>query len=328
VRALTVVGGDLVVADHPDPEPGAGEVLVRVHAAGVNRADLAQRTGNYPAPPDSPADIPGLEFAGEVVAHGARAGAGAPPIGSRVFGLVGGGAHAELLTVPVAQCTEIPSTLDDVHAGGAPEVFMTAHDALVTRAQVARGETVLVHAAGSGVGTAAVQLAHRLRCTTVGTSRSADKLERCRPLGLDHGVVAPRDLDPAALAAEIRAVSGDVDVTIDLVGGPYLATDVRVAALHGRIVLVATQAGATAELDIATTMMKRLRIHGTVLRARSAAEKAAVTAAFARDVVPGLGDGSLRSVVAETFALADGGAAYDRMATDAVFGKIVLDLAL
>jgi putative PIG3 family NAD(P)H quinone oxidoreductase len=324
VRALTVADGDLVVAERPDPEPGAEQVLVRVHAAGVNRADLAQRTGHYSAPPGSPADIPGLEFAGEVVAHGVRAGVGAPPIGSRVFGLVGGGAHAELLAVPVAQCTEIPSTLDDVHAGGAPEVFMTAHDALVTRAQTVAGETVLVHAAGSGVGTATVQLAHRLGCTTVGTSRSADKLERCRPLGLDHAVVAPRALDPAALAAEIREVAGDVDVTIDLVGGPYLVTDVQVAALKGRIVLVATQAGATAELDIATTMMKRLRIHGTVLRARSDDEKAAVTAAFARDVVPGLGDGSLQSVVAEAFALDDGAAAYDRMATDAVFGKIVL----
>ena len=324
MRALTIVDGDLVVADRPDPMPAPGQVLVRVHAAGLNRADLAQRAGHYPAPPGWPADIPGMEFAGEVVALGDDV--TAPGIGTRVFGIAGGGAQAELLAVPAVHCTEIPPALDDVHAGGVPEVFITAHDAMVTQAQAVAGETVLVHAAGSGVGTAAVQLAHAQSCTTVGTSRTADKLERCRALGLDHALVVPREMDPVALADEIIAAAGPVDVTIDLVGGPYVSADVRAAAVKGRIVLVASQAGARAELDIGSTMFKRLRIHGTVLRARSVEEKAAATAAFARDVVPLLADRSIAPVIAQTFPLDAGGQAYDLLAADAVFGKLVLTL--
>jgi putative PIG3 family NAD(P)H quinone oxidoreductase len=324
VRALTIVDRDLVVADRPDPTPGPGQVLVRVHAAGLNRADLAQRAGHYPAPPGWPADIPGMEFAGEVVAIGDAV--TTPGVGTRVFGIAGGGAQAELLAVPAVHCTEIPAGLDAVHAGGVPEVFITAHDAMITQAQARAGETVLVHAAGSGVGTAAVQLARAWNCTSVGTSRTADKLERCRALGLDHAIVVPREVDPVALADEITAAAGPIDVTIDLVGGPYLGADVRAAAVSGRIVLVASQAGARAELDIGSTMFKRLRIHGTVLRARSVDEKAAATAAFARDVVPRLADGTIAPVVAETFPLESGARAYDLLAADGVFGKLVLDL--
>lgn len=325
MRALTIADGQLAIDERADPVPSPGEVLVRVHGAGLNRADLAQVAGFYPAPPGSPPDIPGLEFAGEVVALGE--GVDTPAIGTRVFGITGGGGQAELLTVPAAHCARVPDGLDLVAAGGVPEVFVTAHDAMVTQAQVARGETVLVHAAGSGVGTAAVQLAHALGCTVIGTSRTLDKLEQCRAFGLDHAVLAPRELDPIALAEEITAAAGPIDVTIDLVGGKYVEADVRVAAVRGRIVLVASQAGARAELDIGSTMFKRLRIHGTVLRARRADEKTAATHAFARDVVPRLESGTVTPVIARTFALDDAREAYDLLAADAVFGKIVLDLS-
>ena len=200
-----------------------------------------------------------------------------------------------MLTVPAAHCVHVPDVLDLVAAGGIPEAFITAHDAMVTQATVARGEVVLVHAAGSGVGTAAVQLAHAMGCTVVGTSRTPEKLEQCRGLGLDHAVVAPHELDPAALADEIVAAAGPVDVTIDLVGGNYVATDLRAAARLGRIVVVASQAGGRAELEIGALMSKRLRIHGTVLRGRSVEEKAAAISAFARDVVPLLAEGERRA---------------------------------
>ena len=324
MRALTIVDGHLEVAERADPAPGAGEVLVRVHGAGLNRADLAQRAGYYPAPPGSPADIPGLEFAGEVVAIGD--GVTDPAVGTRVFGITGGGGQAELLAVPAGQGARVPDAIDLLAAGGVPEVFVTAHDAMVTKAEVAAGETVLVHAAGSGVGTAAVQLAHAFGCPVVGTSRTADKLELCRSLGLDHAVLAPRDIDPVAFADEITAAAGPVDVAIDLVGGRYVEADIRAASVHGRIVLIASQAGARAELDIGAAMFKRLRIHGTVLRARPAEEKATATDAFTRDVVPLLEAGTVGPVIARTFTLDDADAAYELLAADAVFGKIVLDL--
>jgi NADPH2:quinone reductase len=323
MRALVIADQQLVVETRPDPVPNDGEVLVRVHGAGLNRADLAQRAGYYPAPPGWPADIPGLEFGGEVAGLGPNVTTLA--VGDRVFGLAGGGAQAEMLTVPVAHCVLVPDRLDLVAAGGIPEAFITAHDAMFTQATVARGEAVLVHAAGSGVGTAAVQLAHAMDCTVVGTSRTSDKLEQCRRLGLDHAVVAPRELDPAALADEITAAAGPIDVTIDLVGGNYLTTDLRAAARLGRIVMVASQAGGRAELEIGVLMGKRLRIHGTMLRARTNEEKAAATDAFARDVVPLLADGQVAPVIARTFPLDDAAEAYDLLASDAVFGKIVLE---
>ena len=299
-------------------------MLVRVRGAGLNRADLAQRAGYYPAPPGWPPDIPGLEFAGEVAELGAKVDTLA--VGDRVFGLVGGGGQAEMLTVPAAHCVHVPDALDLLAAGGVPEVFITAHDAMVTQATMIPGDVVLVHAAGSGVGTAAVQLARAAGCTVVGTSRTPEKLEQCRPLGLDHAIVADRELDPVALADEITAAAGPVDVTIDLVGGDYLVTDVRAAARLGRIVIVASQAGGRAELEIGALMGKRLRIHGTMLRARQPDEKTAATEAFARDVVPLLADGTVVPVVARTFALDDANEAYELLAADAVFGKIVLDL--
>ncbi|HEX5587092.1 MAG TPA: NAD(P)H-quinone oxidoreductase [Acidimicrobiia bacterium] len=338
MRALVVTEGRVEIQTRPDPEPGAGEVVVRVHGAGLNRADLAQRAGRYPAPPGSPPDIPGLEFAGEVVAHGSaldhpghdesahdRDSGGPPPIGSRVFGVVGGGAQAELLVVPVGQCAPVPERLDLVAAGAVPEVFVTAHDALVTICSAQSGETMFVPAVGSGVGTAAVQLAKAFGLTSVGSARTADKLDRGRALGLDHALVAARDFDPDAFAAQLTEAAGPIDVALDLVGGAYLTAEVRAAAVHGRIVQIGNLAGARAEIDILQIMVKRLRIQGTVLRPRTVAEKAAATAGFVRDVVPLLADGRIEPVVARVLPLADADAAYEMLAADEVFGKIVLD---
>jgi putative PIG3 family NAD(P)H quinone oxidoreductase len=325
MRALVVTpDAGLAVATRPDPEPGEGEVLVRVHGAGLNRADLAQRSGHYAAPPGSPPDIPGLEFAGEVVGHGP--GVTAPAVGARVFGITGGGGQAELLTVPAAQCTRVPDALDLVTAGGLPEVFVTAHDAMVTQAALQPRETLLVHAVGSGVGTAALQLGKAMGCTVVGTARTAAKLERCRDLGLDHAVLAAREFDPAALAADITAAAGPVDVILELIGGGYVATDLAIAGPRGRIVIIGLMAGARVDVDLGALMFKRLQVFGTMLRGRSAAEKAAATDAFARDVVPLLESGTVSPVIARTLPLDDATEAYDLLAADAVFGSLVLDL--
>ncbi len=268
MRALVVSDGRVGIEERPDPEPGDGEVLVRVHAAGLNRGDLAQRAGFYPAPPGSPADIPGLEFAGEVVAHGP--GVDAPAIGARVFGIAGGGAQAELLTVPAGQCAAVPDPIDLVSAGAVPEVFMTAHDALVTIADARPGETMFVPAVGSGVGTAAVQLGRVLGLTVVGSARTPDKLDAATALGVDHGLLAPRELDPDTFAEQLTGAAGPIDVALDLVGGAYLTAEIRAAAPHGRIVLIGPMAGARTEIDVPQMMAKWLRVVGTVLRPRSA----------------------------------------------------------
>jgi len=283
-----------------------------------------QRAGFYQAPPGSPPDIPGLEFAGEVVAHGD--GVAEPAVGARVFGIAGGGGQAELLAVPASQCAPVPDAIDLVTAGGVPEVFATAHDALTTQAAMQPGEVLLVHAVGSGVGTAAVQLGRATGCTVVGTARTADKLEQARALGLDHAVLAARELDPAALAADITDAVGAVDVVLELVGGDYLVTDLAVTGPRGRIVLVGMMAGTRTNVDLGALLMKRIRVYGTTLRGRSIEEKAAATDGFTRDVVPLLASGEIVPVIARTLPLDEGPAAYELLASDAVFGGIVLDL--
>jgi NADPH:quinone reductase-like Zn-dependent oxidoreductase len=326
---VTVVeGGRLELAPRDVPVPAADEVLVRVHGAGINRADLLQRVGLYPAPPGAPPDIPGLEFAGVIEAVGdevdeLRAGA-------TVFGVVGGGAQAEYLTTKAVHCAVVPAGFDLVSMGGVPEAFITAHDAMVTHAAVQPREWVLVHAVGSGVGTAAVQLAQALASPTVGTARSESKLERAKGLGLDVAIVPPQrgdgSLDPDALAKEIvDATDGGVHVTLDLVGGSYVEADVAAAVPHGRIVLIGTLAGGTAALRLHVVMGKWLTIVGTVLRARPAGEKADATSAFARDVVPLLARGAVVPVVDTVMPIEAANDAYDLVASDTTFGKVVLD---
>jgi NADPH:quinone reductase-like Zn-dependent oxidoreductase len=327
MRAATINDARIEIADRPDPEARDDLVVVRVHGAGLNRADLLQLAGNYPAPAGSPADIPGLEFAGVVEARGPQA--RGVEIGDRVFGIAGGGSQAEYVAVPAGQCAPVPDGLDLVEMGGAPEAFVTAHDALVTRAHVQAGEWVLVHAVGSGVGTTALQLAVALGARVVGTARTPAKLDRCRELGLEHAIVPPTDhgeLDVDALAwSIIEATDGGAHVTVDLAGGAYVEADVAAAALGGRIVLVGSVAGTRAKLSLPAVMVKRLTIIGTVLRARNADEKTAATAAFVRDVVPLLADRRVAPVVECVLPLDRAAEAYDLVASDATFGKVILD---
>jgi putative PIG3 family NAD(P)H quinone oxidoreductase len=328
VRALTIVDGDLIVDERPMPVASDGEVVVRVHGAGLNRADLYQRAGHYPAPSGVPADIPGLEFAGIVE----QAGAGASRLqpGDRVFGLVGGGAHAEYVRAHASHCVRVPDGLDLMEMGGVPEAFITSHDALVTQAHAAPNEWVLVHAVASGVGTAALQLAKAFGNRVVGTARTPAKLERCGALGLDAGMVTPTNRDGAldvdALAwSIIEATGGGADITLDLAGGGYVAVDVNAAAPKGRIVLIGTMAGGRSDLPVAAVVGKRLTIIGTMLRPRTIEEKAEATHAFARDVVPLLADGQVRPVVEAVLPLERAKDAYALLASDATFGKVVLD---
>jgi putative PIG3 family NAD(P)H quinone oxidoreductase len=321
---VTAPGEDRIeVTTRPDPEPGPSEVLVRVHGAGLNRADLLQQAGRYPAPAGVPEDIPGMEFAGEVVALGE--GVSDPRVGDRVFGIVGGGAQAELVVVDARHCAPVPPHLDLVAAGGVPEVFITAHDAMRTRAGLEPGEHVVVHAVGSGVGTAALQLAKAWHCTVTGTARTEEKLARAAAIGLDHGVLAERGFEPPRLAAAIVAAGGEPDVIVDLVGGAYVTADLLVAAPGGRVVVVGTLAGGTAAVPLLALMGKRLAVHGTVLRSRTIDEKAAATAAFVREVGPLLESGSVAPVVEQVVPLADAPDAYELLASDATFGKVILD---
>ena len=326
MKALVIQeGGRLVLEDRPVPEPGDDQVLVRVHGAGINRADLLQRAGRYPAPAGVPADIPGLEFSGVVEAVGTAVASPCP--GDRVMGIVAGGGQAEYLTTAAPHCARVPEGLDLVEAGGVPEAFITAHDAMVVQGELMAGQRVLVHAVASGVGTAALQLAQCFGAIVAGTSRSKDKLDRAADLGLDHPILARSGFDPADLAAEITAAAGGpVDVIVDLLGGPYLGVDVAAAAPKGRIVLVGLIAGGRAELDMGALMSKRLVLRGTVLRSRPAAEKADATHLFEGQVVPLLARGTIRPVIDAVVPLGEAERGYELVATDRTFGKVVLDL--
>ena len=307
----------LTIVERPLPEPSRGEVRVRVRATAVNRADLLQRMGAYPAPPDAPPDVPGLEFAGEVDAVGP--GVARLAVGDRVFGLVGGGAYAEAVVTHERALARIPEGLSFEQAAAIPEAFITAHDAIVGQAHLAGGECLLVHAVGSGVGTAAVQLGHALGAFVVGTARSADKLERARALGLDAGVVP----EGGRFADTVRKIA-EPAVVLELVGGGYVDEDVRCIRPLGRIVLVGLLAGARHEVDLALVLRKRARIFGTVLRSRPLEEKLAVMRVFEDQVVPLFARGKLAPVIDVVLPLDDAAAAHARMASNTGFGKIVL----
>jgi NADPH:quinone reductase len=322
---ITRPGGPevLELREVADPQPGTGEILVRVRATAVNRADLLQRMGHYPAPPGSPADIPGLEYAGEVAAVGD--GVGEHRRGDRVFGLAGGGGYAELLVVPARTATRMPDGLGFTDAAAVPEAFVTAWDAMVTQARLGPGETVLVTAAGSGVGTAAVQIARALRARCIGTARTAAKLERARGLGLDAGIV------PDAAGGFARAVLDEsggrgADVIMDLVGGAYLAECLGCAAPRARVVLVGLLGGARAELPLGTLLGKRLQLTGTVLRSRPLEEKILAAREFARHVVPLLAAGIVGPVVGRVLPLARAAEAHAALAANEGFGKVVLEV--
>jgi NADPH:quinone reductase-like Zn-dependent oxidoreductase len=301
-----------------------GDALVRVHAAGINRADLLQRAGKYPAPPGVPPDIPGIEFAGEVVSVMDETSSLGP--GDRVFGLAGGGACAELLTVPARSASRLPDSIGWVDAGAAPEAFITSHDALITQAHLVPNERVLIHAVGSGVGLAAMQLVRERGAYAFGTTRTHDKLERARALGLRDGLVIGDD--PSGLSAAVAGWthSAGVQLVMDLVGGAYTPASLAVLAPRGRLILVGLVAGAQATIDLRRVLSQRLTIIGTVLRSRGRDEKIAVAEAFGRDVVPLLAAGRVRPVIDSVFPLDAIADAHRRMESNQSFGKIVLTM--
>lgn len=308
----------LEIREVETPEPVGDYVRVRVRASGINRADTAQRAGHYPAPPGSPADIPGMEFAGEVDAVGPQARLWKP--GQRVMGLAGGGAQAEYIVVHEGMLVEIPGNLDFVQAAGIPEVFMTAHDALFTQGGLRMGERVLIHAAGSGVGTAAIQLAHATGATTFGTSRTPEKLERAKPLGLDHALAAQ---DFAAAVQRLTNGQG-VHMVLDFIGAPYLQQNIEALALWGRVVFLSSLGGAQASFNIGQMMGKRISLFGCTLRSRSLEEKLAVTRRFATSVLPLLANGIVKPIIDEVYPLEQIADAHRAMEANKNFGKLIL----
>jgi putative PIG3 family NAD(P)H quinone oxidoreductase len=323
MRAAIYTGGGgpevISFGEVPKPEVRPGHIRVRVHAAGLNRADLIQRRGQYAAPPGWPADIPGLEYAGEVEA--VRNVTRWKP-GDRVMGLVGGGAQAELLTVHADEALAVPEGLSYAEAAAIPEAFLTAYDALVTRGRLAPGERVLIHAVGSGVGTAASQIAKHLGATVIGTSRSAEKLARALVYGLDHGIDTSR--------GPFRdAVGEPVDVVIDMLGGPAFADNLAVLAPRGRLVLLGFLAGGRFSGDLGPILRKRLEVIGTVMRARGPEERAPLVREFAERMLPLFDQriehaAPLRPVLERTYPMAELAEAHRLMESNETFGKIVL----
>jgi NADPH2:quinone reductase len=324
VKILSHEGaGRLKVSEVEKPQARADRVRVRVRAAGLNRADLLQKRGRYPAPPGAPADIPGLEFAGEVEQVGAEGSMWRS--GQRVFGITAGGSQAEYVVVPESHLAEIPEGLSFEAAAAVPEVFITAHDALFTQGRLRTGESVLIHAVGSGVGTAAAQLARAAGAGAVyGTARTAEKIERAREFGMDRGLVVGDDPHEFAVAAQGWTKSAGVNVVLDLVGASYLDASLEALAPRGRLLLVGTLGGVSASLNFRHVMGKRLRIIGTVLRARSTEEKASAVRRFAAEVLPLFKRGLLRPVIDQTFDLRNVAAAYDRLESNETFGKVIL----
>src|SRR3954454_10351153 len=311
MRAATIRDGSVVIEEHPDPEPGHGEVLVKVHAAGLNGADILQRKGAYPAPPGSPQDIPGLELAGEVVALGR--GATRFEEGDRVMAVVGGGAQAELATVHERAAMPVPEELDWPAAGGFPEVFTTAHDALFTQAGLELGERLLVHGAAGGVGNAAVQLGAATGGAVTGTVRNQSLRAEVEKLG------AAAAIDPEGFEEH-----GPFDVVLELVGGPNMPGNLKALEIGGRIVVIGIGGGMKAELNLAALMGKRARIHGSTLRARPLEQKADAARGVERHVLPLVDSGAVGVRVAETFPLERVEEAYERFAAGGKLGKVVL----
>jgi NADPH2:quinone reductase len=310
MRAVTIRDQEIAIEEHPDPVPGVGEVLVRVRAAGLNGADMMQRRGLYPAPPGSPQDIPGLELAGEVVGLGA--GAERFEVGDGVMAIVGGGGQAELAVVHERQLMPVPAALGWPAAGGLPEVFVTAHDALFTQAELRPGERLLVHGGAGGVGTAAIQLGRATGATAVATVRREELRAQVTALGAE------------AIAPEGFAEHGPFDVILELVGAPNLGENMNALATGGRLCVIGVSAGVKGELNLLALMGKRARIHGSTLRARPLEEKALAARALEREVLPLFDAGALRVPIAETFPLEDAAAAYEHFAAGGKLGKVVL----
>ncbi len=323
MRAVIVTepGGpeNLRVEEQPDPRAGDTEVVIRVAAAGVNRADLIQRMGHYPPPPGA-SDILGLEASGVIEGVGREVSGLAE--GDRVMALLEGGGYAELVAVRARQAVRVPDNIDLIDAGGIPEVFITAHDALFARARLQHGETILIHGGGGGVGTAAVQLARRHGCRVLVTAGSDAKLARCVELGADAGINYHAE-DFVARTRELTDGRG-ADVVIDIMGASYLGRNLDTVATDGRIVVLGMMGGTHADIDLGVMMRRRVSLISTALRARPADQKAAIVAAFAADVVPALVAGTLRPVIDRVLTFDKAGDAHRQMEAGEPVGKIVL----
>ncbi len=323
MQAIVIADKTLNYRETPDPAYGPEDLLVRIKAAGLNRADLLQRRGSYPQPGVAPVvEIPGLEYAGEVIAMGDRVQGFA--LGDRVMGLLAGGGYAQQVAVHHRLAVKVPANLSWLEAGATPEVFITAHDALV-QCNFTAGETFLIHAAGSGVGMAAIQIAKAMGGSMViGTAGSQEKLDRARELGLDVGI----DYHTQDFAEEVTKATGGrgVDVILDVIGADYFERNLRSLALKGRMVMVGSMTGGKITANIGILSQKRASIRGTLLRARALEEKADATRAFEKSVLPHLASGRIKVVVDRVFPLNEAGAAQAYMESNANFGKIVLEM--
>lgn len=326
MKAAIVTGSGgpevLKVQEVPEPQASKGEVRVRVMATAVNRADVVQRKGGYPAPPGVPSNILGLEYAGVITDIGEDV-VGFEP-GDRVFGLVGGGSYAQFIVAHHRTIARIPENLSFEQAAACPEAFVTAYDAMVSQANLKSGEWVLIHAAGSGVGTAAVQICKALGARSVGTTRTKDKIERAAELGLHRGIV----VEKGDFSDEVKTIVGDqgVDVVLELVGGNYLVEDLECIATQGRIILVGLLAGAKAELSLQRILSKRVTIKGTTLRARPLEEKIVAAQLLDKQIAPLLANGQLKPIIDKVFDLHDVVKAHQYVEKNDSFGKVVLNL--
>jgi NADPH2:quinone reductase len=311
MRAVTIRDNELHLEERPDPAPGSGQILVRVRGAGLNGADIHQRLGRYPAPPGSPQDIPGMELAGEVAALGP--GATRFREGDAVMAIVGGGAQAELAVVHERVLMPVPDGLSWPEAGGLPEVFTTAHDALFTQAGLESGEHLLVHGGAGGVGTAAIQLAGAAGARVTATVRSPELRDQVAELGAT--VIPPEGFGE----------HGPFDVILELVGAPNLPENLNALAIGGRISVIGIGAGAKGDLNLGALMGKRARIHGSTLRYRPLEEKALTARALERSVLPLFESGRLRVPISATYPLEEAAQAYERFEAGGKLGKIVLD---
>jgi len=309
----------LVPVERQTPVPAAGEVLIKVAAAGVNRPDVFQRLGRYPPPPGV-TDIPGLEVSGIITA--VAGGAGSFRVGDAVCALVAGGGYAEYCVAPAPQCLPAPRGLELVDAAAIPETFLTVWTNVFERGRLQAGESILVHGGSSGIGTTAIQLARSFGARVFATAGSADKCAACERLGAEH-CINYRDADFLAVVREQTAGRG-VDVVLDMVGGAYFARNVDVLATEGRLVEIATLQGAKAELNIQAIMQRRLTITGSTLRARPIADKGAIAASVHRHVWPLIESGAVKPIVYARFPLRDASAAHRVMESSAHIGKLVL----
>ena len=312
----------LQAGTRPDPEPSAGEVLIRVRASGINRPDVLQRTGNYPVPPGA-SDIPGLEVAGEIIGGDAAAMSTANlKIGDRVCALVAGGGYAELCVAPVGQCLPVPEGLSDIEASSLPETFFTVWSNVFERARLQEGETLLVQGGSSGIGVTAIQIAKAMGATVLVTAGSDEKCAACLALGADHAV----NYKIGDFVQEVKKLTNGqgVNVILDMVGGSYVAREIECLAEDGRLVIIAVQGGVKAEFNAGVVLRKRLTITGSTLRPRSLKFKTAIAAALKEKVWPLIASGAIKPVIHSTFAAADASRAHALMESNQHIGKIVL----